>query len=673
METKKELNFKEFDKSGCEKWKQAAEQTLKGKSFERLYAKTYEDIELQPIYNEKDIEDLDFSESLPAFYPYNRGTSNRYYRRGWDIHQKNQAKTPEEFNKNLKFDESRSQNAIVIDFNEYDTGPENFYNNITDLEKAFDGVSLDNKQIVINAQDTILPAVSLFLAYCRKSGIETKSLSGAFNFDPFAGFVQHGYIFYNLEHTMEEAAQLIKWTDEHAPQMKSFCISGAPYREGGGNAVRESAFSIAAGVEYMRAMQFRDVTIDQAAQNLRFTFSIGPNFFMELAKFRAVRMIWAKVVEAFGGSEESQKVEIHATTSAMNKSTLDPFTNMIRTTAEALAAAIGGVDSLTVDPFDQSFAKPNEFSRKIAINTHLILKNEAHLTDTIDPAAGSWYVEQLTDSIARKTWDLFTEVETAGGFMEALNNDFIQNKVFEVREPRRANLATRKDSLIGTNKYANLHDDLSQIPEPSKLEEKAFKHDINENLMPALEKILNLDDKVEAAIAAYESGASVSDITGFLRSEILKGYKITPIPQFRAAETFELLRKYAPDDKIFLANIGKLSEYKARSDFASDFFHIGGFETISSKGFEDIEEAKASFIGSDSEVMVICSSDEKYPDFVPDLARMVKDAQPGAKIYLAGYPKDHVDKFSEAGVDEFIHLRSDIYSTLKKLQDDLNK
>lgn len=274
--------------------------------------------------------------------------------------------------------------------------------------------------------------------------------------DPLGQLARDGRLPRDLDGIHDVMAQLTAWAQANAPQLQTITVQGNPYHNGGASATQELAFALATAVEYLRAMQARGLSVDDAAPRFRFALSIGSNFFMEIARLRAARLLWAKIVQAFGGNAESQKMRIHARTSAWNQTVYDPHVNLLRGTTEAFSAVVGGCDSLHISPFDELVRVPDDFSRRVARNTHTVLSEETHITHTVDPAGGSWYVETLTDAVARQTWAIFQEVEKQGGMTKTLLAGWPQSQIADTAAKRAANIAKRKDIFVGTNMYPNM-------------------------------------------------------------------------------------------------------------------------------------------------------------------------------------------------------------------------
>jgi len=701
--------FDEFTPPTYDEWRAVAEAALKGAPFEKkLVDKTVEGIDRQPLYFQEDAADLPHLNSLPGEAPYVRGASaSGYLIEPWLIAQELAYGTPADFNAALRYDMERGQTAVNLlldaatraglDPDQSEAGVVGkggvSLASVKDLETALKGVDLSVTPIFIRAGTVALPLMALLAALVRKQGGQTEDLQGCLEDDPLGVIAHEGTLPLSLERAYDEMAQLTLWAAEKAPKLDTIAVHGYPYINSGASAVEELAFVLATAVDYLRALVEREVPLDVAAQRMRFAFGIGGDFFMEVAKLRAARILWQKVVAAFGGDETSQQMVLHARTATYNKTVYDPYVNMLRTTMEAMAGAIGGVQSMHVAPFDEVLRQPDEFSRRIARNQQIILQQECNLTRLVDPAGGSWYIEWLTDQVAQKAWGLFQEIEAKGGMWAAMQSDLPQQKAGETGGARYKNLSQRKQVFVGTNMYANLTEkrlddsavDYNAIyAERSDAIQHHRTHDDSAAHTGAMHH-LNLmaeaspQAMVETAIEAAKAGATLNELTRALRINDDEYPEITPVCLHRATEPFEKLRTAATAyqeknghlPQIFLATMGPLRQHKARADFTVGFFEVGGFELIYPSGFDTPEAAASAAKVSGAGAVVICSTDDTYPEIVPSLVSALKADNSDMVVIVAGYPKDHIDSFKEAGVDDFIHIRANCYDMNVQLQQQL--
>ncbi len=698
--------FEEFPYPSYEEWRQIVEAQLKGVPFEKqLITPTYEGIEVQPIYRQEDEAGWPHLDSQPGFPPYVRGaTALGHVLKPWTVSQELPYSTPQEFNRALRYDLDRGQTAVNLvpdtatlfgrDPDEATVGHVGqggvSLATVDDLATALSHIDLEQVPIFLQASSAALPTTALLMALVRQQGKSTQKLRGCIGMDSLHTLVRQGKFPRSLPGAYDRMGHLMSWAKKHAPHMRTVMVHSQPYHDGGSNGVQELAFTLATAVEYIRELLARNLAIDDIAQRIVFSFSVGSNFFMEVAKLRAARLLWTKVVAAFDGNGDSQRVMLHVRTSAWNKTIYDPYVNMLRSTLETLASAIGGCDSMHVGPFDEATGLPDEFSRRIARNTQLILQQEGHINKVIDPAGGSWYVETLTDALARKAWALFQEVERQGGMAKALFGGFPQAQVAQTALQRMNNIAKRKDIFVGTNMYPNLAEHpfgVRQVDYELLHQKRAgyvaryrtsLDNTSNTIVLHKLSEILEAEGEqnIEAAIAAAQAGATLGEIARALRTGDEVITTIDPIRPQRGTEAFESLRvasevhaaRTGSRPQVFLANMGPLLQHKARADFATDFFQVGGFDVIDNDGFKNVRRAAQAAIESRAPVVVICSTDETYPKLVRRFTRAVKKAQPETIVILAGYPTDQVEAHRKAGVDEFIYAGADLYQTLFDLQ-----
>ncbi|TVR48685.1 MAG: methylmalonyl-CoA mutase [Puniceicoccaceae bacterium] len=688
-----------------EAWRRAAEEALAGAPFEkRLVTPTPEGIALQPIYNREALAGLGFTAAAPgAGLPVRGGTATGYLTRPWRISQELPYSTPEEFNRAARLDVERGQTElnILLDLATQDGRDADHAEptevgacglsvcTVGDLERAFDGIDLARVSLYLRTAASGLPMAALLLAWAEKRGLEATALTGCIESDPLGTLAWRGRLTCPLTAAYAEMAELTRFASAHAPNLQTIVVQGHPYHDGGASASQELAFVLATGVEYLRRLLDAGLSLEQIAPRVRLAFSIGSNFFMEAAKLRVGRMLWARVLEAYGAPAELRRAHLHARTSLWNKTRLDPFVNVLRGTTEAFSAVVGGCDSLHVGPFDEVSRLPDDFSRRLARNTQIILQEECQLTGVVDPAGGSWYLEKLTDELADKAWAAFQEIESGGGIARALEAGRIQESVTALAAKRRAALAARREVQVGVNNWPNAR----ELPLEPRLPDYVAIHrrrarqvadfrvaagaEAGAGVLAALQALLDApaDEKPAAAIAAAKAGASLGEITRSLRGDQPEAVAFAPIPAGRGSEGFEILRRAAwkhadaagSAPKLFQANLQPSRLYRLRADWTSSFFQVGGFEVLADQDFATVEEAAPAFIESGARIAVIVSSDETYPASVPALARLIKARDPECCLLVAGAPGDQEAAFREAGVDDFVHVRVNAHDLLSRL------
>ncbi|MEA3321093.1 MAG: methylmalonyl-CoA mutase family protein [Bacillota bacterium] len=611
MSRLKDMINNSFPKVTMEEWAEQAEKALKGKPVSKLDTVTYEGITRKPVYTEND---------------NNNASKQLIEKSDWAVSQQLYASNSfEELNAQLKVELVSGLQSI-----HFATFPSTEANALlikdqTNLKTLLNNISLNDITLQVHAG----PSATTFINALIDSELETKSLQGIIGADPIGELAATGSLNQPLEQYYDEMKSNIEWKENNAPGLKTVWVQSNAYHNGGANAVQELAAVMATAVEYLQALMIRGMSFEEASQEIAFTFPVGSDFFMELSKLRAARVLWANIVEAFGGDEKAQTMTLHATTSIFTKSNLDPYVNMLRTTTEAFSAAVGGADSINVDSYQQD---SDAFSRRIARNTHFILKEESFLNKVVDPAAGSFYVENLTNQLADEAWKLFQELDKLGGIMEALRTNFLQDRIVEVKETRLKDVQYRKKVLVGINMFANLQEELKWQISTKRTKENEHAPE-----------------------------------------------KIQAIQPLRLSEAFESLRyqaklyqeKQGTSPKVTLINLGTLASHKPRTDFASGFFQVGGLQPVVSPSFEEAKEI-VEWV-SDQNItgyVCMCGSDDTYEEFLN--AAVMAVHSPNRKVLVAGYPDATRQKeLQKLGVSDFIHMRSNCYEQLVKIHQEM--
>lgn len=626
----KKLNLlADFAPSTPEAWREAAEKLLKGRPFDKvMLTQTYDNITLQPIYHLENPSDT--LEEYPGFFPFTRGAkASGNSGIGWDIVQMPVNGNPARINASLKDGFKNGQNTVALDLK-----------NIVvddwqkkDWGEVFKGIQWKNHPLFIDCPNQGVAVAGALETLAKKQKIDIRNLKGLIGNDPCYHLLTHGRTIRSLSELYGETAHLIRWSLEKAPALQVLRIHGEHYHNAGGSAAQELAFTVSAAVNHLRALLDLGLTIDEVAPRIRFSFALGGDFFIQIAKLRAARRIWAQIVAAFDGNKHSRQMHIHARTGFWNKTVADPYVNMLRTTTEAFSGVVGGCNSLQIDAFDALFREPDALSQRIARNLHEILKTEAHLDKVVDPAGGSTFVETMTDELAKEAWQLFQSVEGQGGFLNALETNFVQETVSATAAEKKQNLGKRKDLLIGSNIYPNPNETLAQAE--------------NRKLIASVETSTNDTDRLT----------------------------VKPLPLERGAAMFEALRyKTADWEKnsgtalmAYLANAGPLKQHKARADFSAGFLHVAGIKTVYPPGENDPVLLANAAIESQAAVVVLCSTDDSYPEIVPAFMAQFRAKKSKAVVLLAGYPKDKVDEYRSRGIDDFIHIRANVYEVLAEI------
>ena len=688
----------EFTPPTDEEWKAACEALLKGAPFEKkMFTKTYEGITFDPMYTRKHTEDILPKGVMPGMGDYLRGVDAAgYIGKPWGIAQACDETLPAENNELLRHENDKGATIyhIVLDTASRagvdarqaekvgDTGTS--VTTVEDMHVLLTGLDLAKFPLYVYAGANAVPLLALVAAARRAAGEDMKNVRGIVGVDPIGALVTDGKLPASLDSYYDSLAAAARWATVNAPHLRTVFVRSDVYSSGGANDVQEVAAVLAAATAYLRALCERGLTIDAAASQIAFAFSMGANFFLQIAKLRAVRPLWAQIVKAFGGNAEAQKMRIHARPALFFKTVYDPYVNMLRNTTEIFSGVVGGIDSFESAPFDEPIRKGDEFSRRIARNVQIMLQEEFGLLQPIDPAGGSWAVETLTRQMKEKIWAAFQGIEKEGGIAAALRAGTVQEGIAKVLADRFKNADLRRDRIVGNNMYPNMTEtlletraeDTAALKAQRTKDIEAYLSDIDTKHRDEALAAFKADGSVQNAVEAALAGATIAELMAALTAG--KGAEtVAAIAPHRWSERFEALRrrtedyKAAKDDnvKIFLANMGPIPQHKARADFTTGFLQVGAFEVLGNDGFKTVDEAAEAARASGADAVVICSTDATYPEIVPALAPKLHKVLPQARVFLAGAaPKDLLETYKEAGIDEYISVRANCYEILEGLQ-----
>lgn len=707
------LNLREdFAVPSREEWRQIVERDLGGAPFDKkLVWRTDDGFDVQPIYTAEDLEGVGHLGNLPGFAPYVRGSQPLSgVRPPWQIRQDSMVAAPEDVNAAVRDGIARGQTAIGIRLdNAARKGLDGdspmardlagrggcTMSSINGMRIALADIDLVRHPITFRTGASALPVFAIYLALAEERALEKRLLCGGVECDPLRDFAKSGTLRAPIDALYREMADMVKYATDNCPAMRPVMVNSHPYHNAGASAAQELAFTLAVGTDYLRAMVARGIAPDVAAMSMVFSFSVGTTLFMEIAKLRAARMLWAKIAHALGAADDdAKKMFLHVRTSTYSKTVHDPYNNMIRTALESFAGAVGGCDSMFVAPFSESIGRPNDFAMRVARNQQILLQEECHLSRVVDPSAGSYYIESLTESLAREAWKLFQGLEAGGGAYESLLSGKTQKAVDEVAERRRKRVEQRRDAIVGVSTYANPDEQTlatKHIPRDEFLAERVRRLSrlkaVRKN--SAVREALNAistsvysgeGSLMEHAVAAAKEGATIGEIMRAL-SDSVPGERpvIERLPATRASVPYEALRKRADIHRekkgklpeVFLATMGPLVMRRARADFSMGFLGAGGFKCVEPPAFETPEDAADAAVESGCCLAVVCSDDPSYPDIVPKFIDAAKAKKPDLLVFVAGYPVDSAAMLEDAGVDGFIHLRANVVDTLEDLQNRL--
>lgn len=606
----KEKLFSEFAPVSTEEWMAKITADLKGVPFEKkLVWKTGEGFNVNPFYRAEDIVGLKTTESLPGEFPYVRGTKKD---NDWKVRQNIEVccfKGANEKALDLLTKGVTSLGFII-------KGDEVNEENIATLLEGICPASVELNFNTCNCKAEKL--IGILADYFKGKGVDAEKCYGSVNYDAFKKPLVKGK---ENSEWVEGAAAVLK-AGQALPNYRVLAVNAFLFNNAGAYISQELGYALAWGNEFMAKLTEAGFTADEVAKKIKFNFGISSNYFMEIAKFRAARWLWAEIVAAYKPACECAcKMVAHAQTSEWNMTVYDAHVNLLRSQTEAMSAALAGVDSITVRPFDKIYQTPDDFSERIARNQQLLLKEECHLDKVVDPSAGSYYVEVLTNSLADVAWKLFLEVEEKGGFSVAVNAGEIQNAVNASNLARKKAVATRREILLGSNQYPNFTEVAA--------------------------------DKIQEKGSCCCGGGHCGEAT------------IPALDFSRGASEFEALRmateKSGKTPKVFMLTIGNLAMRLARSQFSANFFGCAGYKIIDNLGFDTVEAGVEAAVKAGAEIVVLCSSDDEYAEFAPAAYKALAGR---AEFVVAGAPAC-ADDLKAQGIDQFVNVKSNVLETLK--------
>ncbi|MFS2688448.1 methylmalonyl-CoA mutase small subunit [Parabacteroides distasonis] len=606
----KEKLFSEFAPVSTEEWMAKITADLKGVPFEKkLVWKTGEGFNVNPFYRAEDIEGLKTTESLPGEFPYVRGTKKD---NDWKVRQNIEVccfKGANEKALDLLTKGVTSLGFII-------KGDEVNEENIATLLEGICPASVELNFNTCNCKAEKL--IGILADYFKGKGVDAEKCYGSVNYDAFKKPLVKGK---ENSEWVEGAAAVLK-AGQALPNYRVLAVNAFLFNNAGAYISQELGYALAWGNELMAKLTEAGFTADEVAKKIKFNLGISSNYFMEIAKFRAARWLWAEIVAAYKPACECAcKMVAHAQTSEWNMTVYDAHVNLLRSQTEAMSAALAGVDSITVRPFDKIYQTPDDFSERIARNQQLLLKEECHLDKVVDPSAGSYYVEVLTNSLADVAWKLFLEVEEKGGFSVAVNAGEIQNAVNASNVARKKAVATRREVLLGSNQYPNFTEVAA--------------------------------DKIQEKGSCCCGGGHCGEAT------------IPALDFSRGASEFEALRmtteKSGKTPKVFMLTIGNLAMRLARSQFSANFFGCAGYKIIDNLGFDTVEAGVEAAVKAGAEIVVLCSSDDEYAEFAPAAYKALAGR---AEFVVAGAPAC-ADDLKAQGIDQFVNVKSNVLETLK--------
>lgn len=678
----------DFSTPSRDQWLVAVDKALKGAPFDKkLVTPLYEGIAVQPLYTRADSP---VENGLPGLAPYTRGAvAAGAGPDGWAIRTEHDTPDLQALNDAVLTDLMRGATALTIRFDAAvrngldgdDVRAEDLAGrggamiySVDDLDHALRGVLLDLAPVSLEAGAQAEAAAAVLAALWRNRGVAPDQASGAFNADPLGVLASEGKLPQTLDTALSRLAGLAAWTAANWPHVTAVGVDTSAHYDAGATEAQDLAAALATGLTYLRAMIDGGLGIDDACRQMAFTFSVGCDQFLSIAKLRAARLLWARLTEACGATPPARAMHIHARTARRILSRRDPWVNMLRTTVAAFAAGIGGANSVAVAPFDAALGPSDDFARRIARNSQVLLQEESSLSKVADPAGGSWYVETLTRQLAEAAWVLFQDIEGRGGMAAVMGDGWWAGQLAQSWAARERNIAKRKDALTGINEFPNILEQPVERPAPDLA---TLRMQASVRLAPArIEVPTFAADSLDALVDAAEQGVSIGRLAAALAEG--PGLSIPALPCHRHAESFEALRDAADSHKaatgawpvVFLANLGRVAQHTARATYAKNFFEAGGIQALGNAGFKDAAACAQAFKDSGARIAVLCGADAQYEEHAESFARALKAA--GVRtLFLAGSPGERREAYAAAGVDCFVSVGCDVLAILRSTLADL--
>ncbi|MBR0166216.1 MAG: methylmalonyl-CoA mutase small subunit [Prevotella sp.] len=606
----KEKLFTEFTAPTTQEWLDKIQVDLKGADFQkRLVWRTNEGFNVQPFYRREDLSNLKTPDALPGEFPFVRG--NKKDNNEWYVRQ------------NIAVEDPKEANAKALDILNKGIDSLGFRIKGSDVSAEFIETLLQDIYCeIVDLNFRTCPRHALELAriidaYFTEKGFDKTKLSFTVGFDPIESILTKGK---DMTALLADGPKIVEALKDY-PKAHVMTVHTETLNNAGAYIVQELGYALAWGNEYLQQLVDAGVDVDLAARQMKFYMGVSENYFMEIAKFRAARLLWAQIVKQYEPKDDAScKMTINATTSTYNQTLFDSYVNLLRSQTEAMSAALGGVHSMVVTPFDAPYEKATDFSERIARNQQLLIKEEAHFDRIVDASAGSYYIEHLTDALAQEGWKLFLKIEDEGGFLEACKKGIVQDDINATNVKRHGDAAKRKEFLLGTNQFPNFTE---------KSEGK----------------------RAVAGKACCHGGECEAPF---------KKLETT-----RLAADFEDLRIHTEETKVptaFMLTIGNLAMRQARAQFSCNFLACAGYKVIDNLGFKTVEEGVDAALEAKADIVVICSSDDEYAEYAIPAFKYLNGR---AMFVVAGAPACMED-LKAAGIENFVHVKCNVLETLKE-------
>ena len=666
-------------KEGLSNWKKSFEKETKVSNVEKVFSPTDEGIDIKPLYTKDDLNHLSFIEpdSLPGSWPFTRGPkASMYTNRPWTIRQYAGFSTAEESNDFYKKNLKSGQRGLSVAFDlpthrGYDSDDELVkgdvgkagvaIDTVEDMKILFNEIPLDQMSVSMTMNGAVLPVLASFIVAGEEQNVSRNLLSGTIQNDILKEFMVRNTYIYPPEPSMKIVADIIEFTSREMPKFNSISISGYHMQEAGADNVLELAYTLADGMEYVRAALSKGLDIDEFAPRLSFFFAIGTDFFMEIAKLRAARTLWSRIMKNFGAKKDKSLIlRTHCQTSGVSLTGKDPYNNIVRTSYEALSAVLGGTQSLHTNSFDEAIALPTDESARIARNTQLILQNETGITKTVDPLAGSFFVEKLTEEIAKKSWDLIQEVESLGGMTKAVKAGIPKLKIEESATKKQAKVDSGDRIVVGINRFKNPQEPKvdvrvidnrkvreDQIKKIKKVKDERNVDQVNESLLKLTNSAKEDNNLLEPTIEAIKNRATIGEVSKALE-EVFGRHFATNLSvsgvygkHFDKNKDFmdvsnkisSFEKKHGRRPRVLVVKMGQDGHDRGAKIVATSFADLG-FDVDIGPLFQTPKDVTKDAIENDVHAIGVSTLAAGHKTLIPELMVNLKEIDPNSKIIV---------------------------------------
>jgi|WetSurMetagenome_2_1015567.scaffolds.fasta_scaffold05742_5 methylmalonyl-CoA mutase len=607
--------FSGFPPVTVEQWEAKIREDLKGADYDKkLIRKTLDSISIKPYYRAENLEQLKYLEQASGVFPFVRG--NKKTRNDWEIRQDITVTHVKSAVEKAIGATSRGITSVGYDL----TNKGDLHSD--DLKKLITGIDCSRVTFNFITGDTAVRVLDYILKAVEQLKMNKSEFKGSVEYDPLGHLVASGSYYRSQKEDMVDAGNLLGRVKGELPGVRVLAVNSHVFSDTGASVVQELAYGLSMISEYISALTEQGFSLAEIVKHFQWNMGVGSDYFMEIARIRAARLLFSGLVSGFDSTREiTQPVYVHSVTTRWNKTLYDPHVNLLRLTTEAMSAILGGCNSLQVLPFDTVYNDPTDFSERLARNIQTILKEESYFDRVIDPAAGSYYIETLTDALVENVWKKFLEIEGQGGFIKLVLSGSINEEVKNTAQRRIELIASRREVLLGTNQFPNINETIN---------------------------------------------GCIAETIAFPGCETVAEKVAEPLIRKRASEEFEKLRlaverNQGKRPRVFMLTYGNLAMRLARSQFSGNFFACAGYEIVDNLGFFSAAEGVNAAMEAKADIIVVCSSDDEYLEIAPAVAELVNNK---AIVVVAGAPAC-MEELKQKGIQDFIHIRSNVLETLK--------